>query len=96
MGPGAVSEHLAAEFDAMDGVAPTQVLIKLVAHLVTVVYVFEHLGHFVDLVGSAFNFELLNEDFFVLPGYRSFIEEARTQLLRVLLEECVATVQATE
>ena len=76
--PGAVSEHLTAELDALDGVRPTQVLVEIVAHLATIVDVFEHLGHLVDLVGSAFNFELLNEDFFVLPGYRSFIEEART------------------
>ena len=60
----------------MDSVAPTQVLVELISHLATIVDVFEHLSHLVDLVGSAFDFELLNEDFFVLPGYRRFIEEA--------------------
>ena len=76
MWPGAISEDLTAEFDALDGVAPTQVLVELISHLATIVDVFEHLSHLVDLVGSAFDFELLNEDFFVLPGYRRFIEEA--------------------
>lgn len=76
MWPGAVSEDFTAEFDTLNSVAPTQVLVELISHLATIVDVFEHLSHLVDLVGSAFDFELLNEDFFVLPGYRRFIEEA--------------------
>jgi len=40
---------------------------ELRLHFTTIVDVFEHLSHLIDLVGTALNFELLNEVFLVLP-----------------------------
>ena len=42
-------------------------LLKLCLRLATLIDIFEHLSHLVDLVGTAFDFELLNEVFLVLP-----------------------------
>ena len=56
----------------------------------------EHLSHLINLICTTFNFELLNEILLVLPRDRGLVEEARAQLLRVLLEEGVPAVQAAE
>ena len=73
LGPRSVGQNLAGELDAGDGVAAAEMLVELRLHLATVVDIFEHLGHLVNLVGTAFDFELLNKILLVLPGYRRLI-----------------------
>ena len=56
-------------------------LLELCLHFTTVVNVFEHLGHLINLIGTAFNFELLNEIFLVFPRNRCLVEKTSAELL---------------
>ena len=79
--PRSVGQDLAGELDAGHRVATSEMLVELRLHLATIVDIFEHLSHLVNLVGTAFDFELLNKIFLVLPGDGRLIEQTRAQFL---------------
>ena len=79
--PRSVGQDLAGELDAGHRVATSEMLIELRLHLATIVDIFEHLSHLVNLVGTALDFELLNKIFLVLPGDGRLIEQTRAQFL---------------
>ena len=69
---------------------------KLLCYCFTKLDVLEHLSHLVYLVGTAFNFELLNKFFLVVPRNGSLVQQSRSKLLLVCLQESVSAVQAAE
>ena len=90
MRPRSVGQDLAGELDAGHRVAASEISkrysdtlyemrVELRLHLATIVDIFEHLSHLVNLVGTAFDFELLNKIFLVLPGDGRLIEQTRAQ-----------------
>ena len=81
LGPGTIRQDFAGEVDALDALGATEMLLELRLHFAAIVDVFEHLGHLINLIGTAFNFELLNEILLVLPRNRCLVEKTSAELL---------------
>ena len=78
--PCSIREDLSAKLDALDHVGSLKMLVKLILHLSAERDILEHLSHFVNLIGTTLNLELLKEKFFVLPRDRCFVEKTLTKL----------------
>jgi len=93
--PVSSGEDFDSEFNSSDQwslLVVSELLLKVLAQL----HVLEHLCHFVNLVKSALNLELLQHDFLGFHRQHGLVQEPLRQVLDVRLHEYVTSVKAAE
>ena len=94
-GPVSSGEDFDSKLDTSDEcslLVVSELLLEVLAQL----HVLEHLCHFVNLVKSALNLQLLEHDFLGFHGQHGLVQESLGQVLDVSLHEHITTVEAAE
>jgi len=94
--PVARHQHLCAKRDPRDlcfvVVQPLKLYLKILGEL----DIRKHLGHLIDGVETALNFELVEDDFLGFARNRGLVQQAHRQELLVVLNKHITSVQAAE